>query len=381
MLPGVEPRVLEYVVAVAEELHFTRAAEKLHVSQPSLSRQIRDLESSLGTRLFERTKQFVRLTAAGVAFVREAREALLHIERAINLAKAATQPESFSLGYSPYVSRRLVTSVRDLFTEKFNRVHLALAPVHGDEQIELIRKGTLDGGLTPLPVAAEAIAVQSLGLEPLVVVLPESHRLGRMKTLRLRDLKNMPMVAVIQKLCPQLHHLRCGAADPGFPRRHRPGHARQRHAAHAGAVHVPAHLDLRPHQNSVAYQFDLYRPLRRLRDPVMSASPESRLTAAAEQYLEQYGSPIVTNSYLRIAVAVLALLCLGTLALAFRTQKMVQNFKLMPPAVCERSSRCWNQAALRVRILLRANRFQRRSGAGFGGGAPQRQGTGICYPI
>ena len=59
----------------------------------------------------------------------------------------------------------------------------------------------------------------------------------------------------------------------------------------------------------------------------MSASPESRLTAAAEQYLEQYGSPIVTNSYLRIAIAVLALLCLGTLALAFRTQKMVQNFK------------------------------------------------------
>lgn len=59
----------------------------------------------------------------------------------------------------------------------------------------------------------------------------------------------------------------------------------------------------------------------------MSASPESRLTAAAEQYLEQYGSPIVTNSYLRIAIAVLALLCLGTLALAFRTQTMVQNFK------------------------------------------------------
>lgn len=81
MLAGVEPRVLEYVVAVAEELHFTRAAEKLHVSQPSLSRQIRDLESSLGTKLFERTKQFVRVTPAGVLFVREAREALLHIEK------------------------------------------------------------------------------------------------------------------------------------------------------------------------------------------------------------------------------------------------------------------------------------------------------------
>lgn len=205
MLAGVEPRVLEYVVAVAEELHFTRAAEKLHVSQPSLSRQIRDLESSLGTKLFERTKQFVRVTPAGVLFVREAREALLHIERAINLAKAATQPESFSLGYSPYVSRRLVTSVRTLFADKFSRVQLLLAPAHGDEQVDLIRKGRLDGGLTPLPVAAEALAVQSLGLEPLMVVLPERHQLCRSKVLRLRDLKSLPMVAVIRKLCPQLH--------------------------------------------------------------------------------------------------------------------------------------------------------------------------------
>lgn len=205
MLPGVEPRVLEYVVAVAEELHFTRAAEKLHVSQPSLSRQIRDLESVLGTKLFERTKQFVRVTPAGASFVRESKEALLHMERAINLAKAVSQPESFALGYSPYVSRSLVSAVRDLFSEKFDRVHLVLAPLHGEEQIDLVRKGELDGGLTPLPVAAETIAVQSLGFEPLMVVVSESHRLGKAKVLRLRDLKGVPMVAVARKMCPQLH--------------------------------------------------------------------------------------------------------------------------------------------------------------------------------
>lgn len=205
MLPGVEPRILEFVVAVAEELHFTRAADKLHVSQPSLSRQIRDLESNLGAQLFERTKQFVRVTPAGNSFVREAKEALLHIERAINLAKAASQPESFSLGYSPYVSRSLVNAVRNLFSEKFGRVHLALTPLHGEEQVDLIRKGELDGGLTLLPVVDDAIAVQSLGFEPLMVAVPEKHRLGKAKALRLRDLKGMPMIAVIRKLCPQLH--------------------------------------------------------------------------------------------------------------------------------------------------------------------------------
>ena len=205
MLPGVEPRVLEFVVAVAEELHFTHAAEKLHVSQPSLSRQVRDLESVLGTKLFERTKQFVRLTPAGVSFVREAKEALLHIERAINLAKAASQPESFSLGYSPYVSRRLVASVRSLFAEKLARVHLVLAPAHGEEQVEMIRKGLLDGGLTTLPVLAESLAVQSLALEPLVAVLPENHHLGHAKTVRLHSFKHMTMVVVTRKLCPQFH--------------------------------------------------------------------------------------------------------------------------------------------------------------------------------
>ena len=205
MLPGVEPRVLEFVVAVAEELHFTHAAEKLHVSQPSLSRQIRDLESALGTKLFERTKQFVRLTPAGVSFVREAKEALLHIERAVNLAKAASQPECFSLGYSPYVSRRLVASVRSLFAERFASIHLVLSPAHVDEQVELVRRGELDGGLTMLPVVADSLAVQSLALEPLVAVLPENHRLGRAKAIRLHSFKQMTMVVVTRKLCPQFH--------------------------------------------------------------------------------------------------------------------------------------------------------------------------------
>src|SRR6185437_1796257 len=118
--------------------------------------------------LFDRTKQFVHLTAAGASFVREAKEALVHIERAVNLAKAVDQPDNFALGYSPYVSRRLVSLVRSLFTEKFSRVHLVLAPAHGEEQVDLVRKGMLDAGLTTLPILAESLAVQSLAVEPLV---------------------------------------------------------------------------------------------------------------------------------------------------------------------------------------------------------------------
>lgn len=85
MYPGVDLRLLRYVVAATEELHFGRAAQRLHVSQPSLSKQILQLEDYLGFKLFIRTKRSVGLTAAGHRFVEEARKALHDSERAVEL--------------------------------------------------------------------------------------------------------------------------------------------------------------------------------------------------------------------------------------------------------------------------------------------------------
>src|SRR5712692_8053447 len=89
MYPGVELRLHRYVVVLADELNFTRAAARLHVAQPALSRQIRQLEEYLGAKLFERTKREVRLTLAGEAFAAEARLTLLHADRAVEGARAA----------------------------------------------------------------------------------------------------------------------------------------------------------------------------------------------------------------------------------------------------------------------------------------------------
>src|SRR5258708_22714248 len=89
MYPGVELRLYRYVVVLAEELNFTRAAARLHVAQPSLSKQIRELESYLGAQLFERTKRDVRLTAAGEAFTAEARLTLFHADRAVQGSQPA----------------------------------------------------------------------------------------------------------------------------------------------------------------------------------------------------------------------------------------------------------------------------------------------------
>src|SRR5260370_16325221 len=89
--PGIELRLLQYVVTIADELSFTRAAKKLFVSQPALSRKIGELETSLGVKLFERSTRQVTLTKAGQVFVEEARAALAHTERAGDLPKPVSQ--------------------------------------------------------------------------------------------------------------------------------------------------------------------------------------------------------------------------------------------------------------------------------------------------
>src|SRR5262249_57859623 len=122
MFPGVELRLYRYVAALAEELNFTQAAIRLHVSQPTLSTQIRDLEQELGVRLFDRAKggQRVALTAAGEAFAAEARLTLFHAERAVEGARAAKGQHKgpWSIGYSPLIDLRILPRIRQ---------HLAVA--------------------------------------------------------------------------------------------------------------------------------------------------------------------------------------------------------------------------------------------------------------
>src|SRR5260370_9591414 len=114
MYPGVELRLYRYVVVLAEELNFTRAALRLHVAQPSLSKQIRQLEDYLGAQVFQRTKREVRLTAAGEAFTAEAQLTLLHADRAVMVALAAKGQHKVPLSFesSPLFDLLILSNVR-----------------------------------------------------------------------------------------------------------------------------------------------------------------------------------------------------------------------------------------------------------------------------
>jgi DNA-binding transcriptional LysR family regulator len=205
MYPGIELRLLRYVVAVAEELHFSRAAEKLHVAQPSLSKQIRDLEEELGIRLFDRTKREVHLTQAGSAFVIEAKEALLHSQRAVHAAKSSMQSNRFILGHSPNVNLSLLSKIRAFSASQFPQMLLSLTSAFTVELLQLVRSGEVDAGVVMLPAANEGLSIEPVLREPLLAALPSNHKVSQSRTLRLRDLTDLPLVFIPKRLHPQFH--------------------------------------------------------------------------------------------------------------------------------------------------------------------------------
>lgn len=170
-------RQMRYLVAVAEELSFTRAAERCHVSQPPLSRAIQELEAEIGARLFERDKHNVSITPAGLSLVTDARRALALIdegkERARRTAQGLRGTVSIGIGGStvysllPMLVRRFREAVADV------RISFHAMPVL--RQIEALREGEIDIGILRLPIFDELIATRFVHHEPLVVCLPSGH--------------------------------------------------------------------------------------------------------------------------------------------------------------------------------------------------------------
>ena len=204
MYPGVELRVLRYVIAVAEELHFSRAALRVHVAQPSLSKQIRELECDLGVKLFDRTNRHVQLTHAGRIFVKEATKALAHAERAVLLARATNSVETDSIlvGYTPRINPRVLSIARNLSLSYKPQLNLTFVSSHTLDQVQALLQGTIHAGLVTLPVRNESLVVKSLVREPLAVVVPESHSLASKRELRTTELRDLPVILRARRLHP-----------------------------------------------------------------------------------------------------------------------------------------------------------------------------------
>jgi DNA-binding transcriptional LysR family regulator len=208
-LPLIELRLWRQFLAVAQELHFSRAALRLNMTQPPLTQAIAQLEVALGLKLFDRNKRSVQLTPAGAALVPEARELLARARALSAHARAAAAGEigRLRLAFVSTVGFAFLPQWVRAFREQAPRVQLELIEATGDVQLAALARGEIDAGLmlhSP-GFAPAGLARLIIDTEPLVVALPEQHRLAAQAQPDLADVLAEPLVIFPRRILPSLY--------------------------------------------------------------------------------------------------------------------------------------------------------------------------------
>jgi DNA-binding transcriptional LysR family regulator len=191
-------RQLELFIAVAEELHFGKAAERLHMSQPPLSQQIRQMETSLGVKLFKRTTRSVELTPAGQSFLTQAR-LVIDAMTAAELAAKAMGTGIFGrvrLGFAGAATRHLLPKLAREVKSRYPNIDLVLiGNLYANAAQAALSRGEIDLGFVRLPFTLPGISYRAIEEETLMCVVPEDHELAKKKSVSLLDLADEPFVS------------------------------------------------------------------------------------------------------------------------------------------------------------------------------------------
>ncbi len=203
-----ELRHLRYFVTLAEELHFGRAAERLHIAQPPLSQQIRQLETELGFELFHRTKRKVQLTEAGQVFLDEVQQIFKQLEQAIQVGRQTSRGEMGQLvvGFVSSAPYNILPTILRAFRSSVPEVRLELHELTTNEQFRWLRESRIDVGFVRPPVE-DTFNFEIIFQESLVVALPDTHELANQSNVCLRSLKNEPFILFPRLLAPGLYDL------------------------------------------------------------------------------------------------------------------------------------------------------------------------------
>jgi LysR family cyn operon transcriptional activator len=215
-LTHIELRHLRYFLAVAETAHFTRAAEKLHVTQPTLSQQIRQLEGQLDLELFDRVGRSVKLTAAGETLLPHARKVLHELESAQTALDEmhGLKRGLLRVGIVQTVNACVIPDI----VARFGAAHagirvecaeMAVADIEAD-----LESGKLDLGVSFLPPTRKSLTGEKLFTEELVAVVADGHALAKRRRMRMRELKFQPLALLSRKYCTR-QLIDCALAEAG----------------------------------------------------------------------------------------------------------------------------------------------------------------------
>jgi DNA-binding transcriptional LysR family regulator len=206
-----ELRHLRYFIGVAEEENVSRAALKLHVSQPALSRQIRDLEDELGFLLLERSAKSVRLTEAGRAFLTEARAVLQHAEDAAKAARAIATGESGELhvGYAPSLTARILPPTLRAFQAGLPNIRVKLHDFSTEEMLAGLREGKLHIAFVVrlTPAMLRGLRFEELVHDSMCLAVAPNHPLARRRTVTLAEVAREPLITYSRKDYPDAHEM------------------------------------------------------------------------------------------------------------------------------------------------------------------------------
>ncbi len=204
-----ELRHLRYFVAVAEELHFGRAAARMHISQPPLSQQIRRLEQALGTTLFHRTQRHVQLTHAGQVLLAHIKPLLARWDETPGILAAAQRGDAgfLRVGFTAASAYYLIPTAIGTFTRQFPAVELTLHEMISNDQVQDLLQDRLDVGLMRPHARHPQLMNRKLLQEPFMVVLPTHHPLAAREAIDLPSLQGLPVISFTPDNSPYLRDM------------------------------------------------------------------------------------------------------------------------------------------------------------------------------
>ena len=208
MFPNLEVRHLHAVIVLAEERNFTRAADRLHITQSTLSKQITEIEQQHRFHLFTRNnKKNVQLTEVGRIFVEEARSALLHIDRAVQLGRAALDGSDsiLTVGHSPDTDQAWVSAILAIRLALYPKLRIQLISEFSSELVRSVIAGELNLALVTAPPGNSQITAAAFAETHLYAALPQAHAAAQKELIALQDLARDEWILFARRVHPVIH--------------------------------------------------------------------------------------------------------------------------------------------------------------------------------